>query len=352
MRFEPEFDSDDPRGNLQRLLLPWLSHPSTEPLEDWLQGYGLPPVGHDEEPYIWLLRGLPRGKGRHDAEQELSSQLARVLQREPDRHRPGRRPEQMLYNLLMLCAGLSTSTELAEPLDAMFQREVLAGHWQGHDVRDALLLALIHNQPDARWGPVWSQLLAGGHPFLPGGPYDGFRGILRMPPPGGQPGEPALEAIGQALRQMGDYLSERHYSDRRPRFRELLSWVEQTYPSTRRPRDLLELADRQHWPEWMVTCLPTLCIDLGPAPEGRRHFLLWTMIARFLPHPGRQSWPKIARILRRPATQPKLEQELCGGVVEQIQIPGPWVKEVKEIAGAMEKARMVAPYPSDSALSG
>src|SRR2546425_483054 len=117
-------DTTENGSATRTLVTKWLTKTNWQPGEliDWLQGYDMPPVGHDEEPYVWLLRGLPEADERHEAEKEFAKRVAVLLLDEPDVKRPGKRADQVLYNLFMLGAGLSCPDELAVPLYEIYER--------------------------------------------------------------------------------------------------------------------------------------------------------------------------------------------------------------------------------------
>lgn len=276
---------DGPLGWMRRLVIPWLERQDWRPedLADWLQGYGLPPVGSSEEPYVWLLRGLPEGAERYPLEAEFARRAAKLLEGEPDRVPAGRRPQRLLQNLLMLCAGLSCRDELAEPLYAIFQRAALGGQWQGQDLRRALLAALVMNQRDNRLQAVWEAMSRGEkHRFLGGGRDVGFEGSLRMPPSETRRGEPALEAIGRSLKATAEYLGTDR--DRLVEFRSLINRVVETYLLPTATLDLVRLATDHGWPAWTVDCLPNLCFPVDPAddPSEPSSYVLWWPILEVL----------------------------------------------------------------------
>lgn len=264
----------------------WLAQEDwgVEQLAGWLQGKGLPAVD-DEEPYVWLLRGLPLADKRYRAEIELAARAGHLLETEPDalRHDPER--NELLYNLLMLCAGLSCPTQLADPLHSMFQRRLLAGSHQGINLRQALESALITNQRDNRLEGVWLGMLRRrGHEFLTGDEYAAFEGVRLMPPSEAGRGEPAIDALGAALAAMSAHLEERR--DRREEFHRLINRVLRTYPSRpTRYADLVEMAHAHRWHDWAVSCLPRLCIPLT-VEGGQRVALLWEVFVVVLESSG------------------------------------------------------------------
>jgi len=274
-RLDPEEapgpDAQDSRvGWMREFVGNWLARESWQPedLHAWLEGLGLPAVGHDDEPYLWILRGLPLAERRGRAERMLAERVAAVLERQPDVHRPGRRPEQVLYNLLMLAAGLGDARELAEPLHAMAQRSALAGEWLGLGLQHALREAVAENQIDQRFLPEWQAMLEGREGALfPGRPRDGFAGVLKMPDSPTALGQPAVGALGWALARMAVNLEAEQ--DRGEDFRELIAQIYRRYflvdPYDRagagaRPfdRELRVQAAERQWPTWAIECLPVL----------------------------------------------------------------------------------------------
>ena len=172
-----------------------------------------------------------------------------------------KRPEQVLYNLLMLCAGLSCSNELADPLFNLLQRHALQGKWRGIDLRTALKAALISNQRDLRLLPFWEDALRDGEQrFLTIDEYDFVEAARLMPPSAVERGSPALDPIGKALK----IVTERweHEDTRGEIFISLAKKVIDTYPGRRMwGRDLLLQAVQQEWPKWAIEIIP------GPYPE-------------------------------------------------------------------------------------
>lgn len=246
---------DTPTGWMREALLPWLGKKdwTTAELLGFLQGYGLPPVGHDEEPYVWLLRGLPSGANRQNAETELAHRVAALLREQPDVNRPGRRPEQALCNLLLLCVGLNAAEILAKPLAELYDRQMkkntLAGSWIGLSLSARLRDALIENQIDNRFKQLWLEMSKGNSSErLPGHPPHGFSGILWMPKLEGQRGIPDIEAIGEALKSLTVYLESA--ADRSKRFERFLRRVKDAYPDVSWDLEFLLMCYGNQWPKW------------------------------------------------------------------------------------------------------
>lgn len=333
-----ELKEDKLVQRMRRLLGEWLAREDWEPqqLIDWLQGYGLPPFGHDDDPFLWLLRGLPAGDERYSAETKLASRVAAVLEEQPDVKCPGDRPDELLYNLFMLCAGLGCPDQLSEPLYCVFERGQLKGEWLGVDLRGVLRDALISNPLDNRLQPVWEAMFKGrGHDFLPGDTYDGFEGIRLMPPSADKRGEPALDAIGNALKAMARYLEQAH--DRRPEFRSLINRVVDTYPG--RPPwdiDLVMQADKNRWPTWAVECLPSLYIPLGAQTDGHESALIWHYIVACIP--GGYDYEVV--------------KELCDGHILEVTMAAKTVKFGRFIVPMFEQERLGHPYLTDRSTIG
>lgn len=260
---------------MRQLLRAWLERDDWEirQLTEWLCGKGLPASDIDQEPYVWLLHGLPLADERFHAETELAARAARLLETQIDLHPPDKHRDELLYNLLMLCAGLSCPTQLAEQLYAILQRRRLTGSHQGISLRQALESALITNQRDDRLRDVWQEMIEGRrHEFLSGDEYAGFEGIRLMPTSEATRGEPALDAIGSALTGMIRHLATRR--DRRLEFYRLMDRVLRTYPRQTWKSDLVHMAHEHNWPDWAVSCLPSLYIPLT-SEDGWQVALLW-----------------------------------------------------------------------------
>jgi hypothetical protein len=287
-------EQSEPLEEMRKSLQDWLSSADWKPtrLIRWLEGFDLPAFGHMEEPYIWLLRGLPPGGDRFRAETALALRAAALLDAEPDRSPVGERPERVLYNLLMLCTGLSCPDQLAEPLWRMYLRvrerregNRLERNWRGFSLRGALRSALVENQLDNRMERVWFSMLEGADDdILPRDSYDGFAGIVQMPSRQEGRGYPAVAEIGRALGLLARRLEIEVREGYRAEFLRLLRQTLQTYPDRGGNRwsiDLLRAADREAWPAWSVQCLPSLFLLLGSRGDGI--FALWKYYALLLP---------------------------------------------------------------------
>jgi hypothetical protein len=231
----------------------WLEDPSgpSWALVDWLEGYNLPAVGPDEDPYVWLHRGLNELPANLYVEFIL--RLARFIDEQPDVARPGDRPDEVLYNLLLLCTRLGDRLRLGPPLIRMYERARrrmgLTGQtYRGLDLRNPLLLALIGSQYDRSLISVWFRMLQTGRDaILPGTEYSGFYGVLATD----LPGQPNLDDLGQALSQMVRYL-DRFGDKHQPKLTELLNRIYDTHPaeSNELDRSFLVEAMTRAWPDW------------------------------------------------------------------------------------------------------
>lgn len=166
------------------------SHAETQ-LKRWLDGLDLPAQSLDTQPYLTLLRALPRGDERTNSSLRMAK-LASLLIFEFCAS-PTVTPSAngVLYNLLCFCAGLAQPDVLAGPLDdLMTYRDLRGCSWIGYDLSAAQRLALIWNQPDERWvKSVWKPMLLGDASCrVHGNPIDAVDGLLKIYP------------IGRALR--------------------------------------------------------------------------------------------------------------------------------------------------------
>ena len=99
-------ETETPRG-VTSSFLNWLSDEawSHNQLIRFLQGYDLPPGDSQAAPFQRLLDELPE-VGRVEAKKKLATRAASLLAEQPDVKRTGEDPDEVLYNLLQLCAGL------------------------------------------------------------------------------------------------------------------------------------------------------------------------------------------------------------------------------------------------------
>lgn len=339
-----EQDNDGPVEWMEKLVGDWLPREDWRPeLLAWLEGARLPPVGHDDEPYLWVLRGLPEGDRRAAAERTLGERVAALLREQPDVRRSGRWPEQALYNLLMLAAGLAFPEILAEPLHAMFERRAVEGAWLGLGLRHSLREALAANQLDARLLSEWQGMLEGrSGSFLPGYPRDGYAGVLKMPESPEKLGSPSVNALGGALARMAAHLKDKQ--DRREQFRGLVSLIYHRYylvPDRYQwaglqghpfDRDLLLQADQHRWPKWAVDCLPSHCIVLQD-DEPVRMLVSCVYLAAL---PDRY----------------QIKGKLCGGQVLDVTMLPNTARGVVSMATVADPERRRVPWPSDRAVAG
>lgn len=262
-RIEPEPGESHSRFRMRKLVETWLAQKphDVDQLARWLEGLDFPAVGHDEEPYIWLLRGIPLGSRQHEATVALARAAAELLQREPDVKRPGHWPARLLYNLLYFCAGLESPDELADPLYALFERNKLQGEWLGLHLGVPLCAALIFNQRDNRLEPQWEQMAEeNGHPILGGNRFSAFEAVLHMPPSARERARPATEAVFFALSQIIRHIESR--PNKVEILKQQLERILERFPTGRDEWDywFLRGALQEKWPDWALWCLPSLCV--------------------------------------------------------------------------------------------
>src|SRR6266404_225706 len=326
-----EIRNNNPIEWMRNLVSTWVEpkEPDAAHLLNWLQGSELPPVGHQEEPFLWLLRGIPVGSHRYEAERKMASAAARILAMEPDLNPVGKRPDQLLYNLLMLCAGLGATDELAEQLYSVLGRQTVNGRWMGNDLRGTLRAALIENQIDNRLKPVWEAMLSGTRgESLPGNRYDGFEGILLMPLSPDRREQPDLDAIGSALTVLAGVLKEEE--DKRSDFRYLVSRVYEAYPG--RPslqEELVRQADKNNWPTWALEALPTLYFPAIHQKSNKNEFFyVWRPVVDVVE--GVYSFSE--------------EGGLCQNQVVLVRMPQETLDFVEQIAPVFDWNRINNPY--------
>jgi transcriptional regulator with XRE-family HTH domain len=181
----PEPDSRAPERTrwMQEVVIQWLWGEKLElgRLVGWLQGRGLPPVGHDEEPHQWLLRGISiPGPARDFLERRLAERLAILLGEQPDVEPiVSDRQDDFLSNLYWTCAGMNRPAFMAEQLWLAYKR--LRHTKLSGTVRDALQAALVQNQfgESKPLKEIWQPMVERGkHRWLRGDEIVGYEGIV------------------------------------------------------------------------------------------------------------------------------------------------------------------------------
>jgi transcriptional regulator with XRE-family HTH domain len=247
--------SADPVEWVRRLIVPYLESPEPEPAQmaSWLSGRDLPPVGDEEQPYLWLARALPANepKYRH-AMIEVVDKLLRQLQSGDPASSQGRHT----VNLLRLAAELgeeSFSLTLAARLNSIYG--VISGgtsSWRRSEL-SAFRDAVIRHQTDDTRKDEWLAMIEQGrHPVFPGTARDAFRGMCYIPL------RPNLESIAEGLKRLeATYWDELDYE-------EILDGVATRFSLDVQGKDrLFELSINKGWGTLLVTAWRK-CFALDP----------------------------------------------------------------------------------------
>lgn len=253
----PDPDAPERIRWMQELMIPWLwtDELGLDRLIGWLQGNGLPPVGHDEEPYHWLLRGIPADTPIHRdyMQKQLAERLAILLSEEPDVHPLiASNSAEFLSNLYWTCAGLNRPAFLAEPLWQAYKR--LKHSKLSGAVKDALQAAIVQNQPgDKALREIWEPMVEQGrHRWLRGSEIVGYEGILVRHQTVKQDLSKILWALGKISHRWqgthGDRIAFRRMIERIPDLKR--SVVANRLIET-------ALTSENSWSPWALACLPT-----------------------------------------------------------------------------------------------
>jgi len=193
----------------------------------------------------------------------------------------------------------------------------------------------MENQLDRSLEPVWNAMLEGRIPadrFLQGTPDNGLRGVLLMPKSETEPDQPALDAIGRALKEMAKRLSERQ--DRRARFREAVQEVKNAHPQrVIWDLDLILQAHEYNWPLWAFESLPRLYVLLETLPSGARRLMVW----KYILYPIRECLDSATRVF-------------LGGTLVETTVPTTLTEFLDEIVAVLEPLRASHQLPSDKSL--
>ena len=309
-------------------------------LADWLQGYDIPPVGHDDEPYLWLLRALPAGEKQRPSAARVAAALADLLLQISSKSMPNiDRPSQLLYNALMLAAGLNEPEMLSAPIHTIATYGAVSGEWLGIELTDALRTSLIYNQTGTDFVQEWLSILHEGEGrIFSGTHYDAFEGIVLMPVSDGESQSIWMDALGEALFEISGLLEEDE-SSARDKFQNLLNRAAEArlYPPFL-DRDLVLAAHRWNWSQWAVECLPNLYIRLNTATEQQQDILalIWSRLAFLLP----------------PTDPFTVTRNLCGGAILEVKLSPQAADRAGIIASEVEPLRKQNPYFSTSSVLG
>ena len=247
-------------------------------LQDWLQGYRMPPLGEEDEPYVWLIRGLleiPESERRDEVTRRLAAWLAEILEQRPDVEKLGHLPDRLLYNALMFAGGLECPEILWEPLLGALERNKLENRkYHGIPLQGSLRTALVNNQLDSHLEDDWLAMAEGDdHGRLRGNVFDGFRALAQMPP---EEAEQVLawDSLENALTyQIENVFDGNKNKKLRYLIRDQMREVVDRRSEHRRQvsRFFLRVAHKRLWPEWTVTLLPSLYLE----HEDGRSMYLW-----------------------------------------------------------------------------
>jgi transcriptional regulator with XRE-family HTH domain len=197
-------DELDPAGNPARTVIRrWSAarQPDRAVLAGWLQGLGLPDFDARQTTVVrYLLDHIPPGD--EHIWMALAQQGAELIIASEDQIEPLLRSAPVYKeNLFGLAAAIgrmneSLRTILQPALDRGYQTALRKYEQEGrtglgYEGETGLVEAMIQNQADSRWKPIWLDYLTGGrypsdfsapgHPFLPGRSPMGIRGLLGLP---------------------------------------------------------------------------------------------------------------------------------------------------------------------------
>lgn len=336
-----EEDSQDslyrPQEEVSERLETWLTKSDwrVEELENWLLGYYLPPVGHTDPPYVWIYRGLVLAEQRGKAEFEMALRLAGLLRTFAVSHE---KASNVLRNLLSLCSCITSSDILGEPLWELCQSYMNSNEELDPELRIALTSAVISNQSDKRFLPIWLRMIEGGEDSLfLGSPKFGLDGVALMPGGESNASEPSLPEIGNALTLIAKTLRPEH--DRRTCLSQYIDEIVKTYPDQEDwEKELLQMADQHSWPDWALVSLPSLCVPWSKDVQNENNrVLIWEV---YLP------------IVKELGFDSMIENSLCENRILQLSISGQALSVVEPLACCLEQSRKQNPFPTYSAVVG
>ena len=292
----PDREAPEPTQWMQEMMIPWLCSENLElgRLVDWLSGRGLPPVGHEEEPYHWILRGIavPGDRARDFLERSLAERLAVVLGEQPDiAALTEGNPNEFLRNLYWTCSGLQRHSVLGEPLWGAYKR--LRHTKLPGAVRDSLQAAMVHNQVDPikPLREIWEPMVKNGrHHLLRGSEKIGYRGIVERYAQFGKQ-KPHLEQVVWALGE----ISRRWDEDRKAEFEEFIREIPDWDTSAEVAKRISEAAHdsrpSQGWSDWALLLAPLKKLQLSDDGQIEVSIVMGEETARASWSPGQKKPP-------------------------------------------------------------
>lgn len=268
-------DSGEATAAFRARICLWVGRgaPSRQ-LRDWLNGEGLPATSLDEEPFRWILRGLPLGEERRKVVAIVAGRVREAIEEEPEQSVATDQERNYLYNLLQLGSGLESPELLWGPLLAMYERACRLRVSFDSESRNALAAALIRNQGGQQLREVWSRMLGGGTDgIIPGSQQTGWAGIRRMPTVDGS-AYPDWEAVGKSLGLMATGFEEDAQRDRQ--FDRLIRGVLDLYGEDAGVQRQLVLSSFENqWPDWAKGAVPKLVV--AESDEGESSWFLMSV---------------------------------------------------------------------------
>ena len=305
-------------------------------LSRWLFEKDLPPRSRDEEPYVWILRGLSAVDDFAPAVRKLAAWTAELIDEGAEEKCSAPEGDQYLFNLLRLSAALASPDELWGPLLRMYERRKVAGKYDGLNHRSSLLLALVKNQADTRLRDTWLRIAEGKEEsFFEGNPEDGLWALMHAPDPEKGRGHPDFGGLGRALSfQVADVLADR--VNRRASLVHIFRRLSKVYPNANHAFQIqcVLWADSFDWPWWAVTALPSLSV-VTRREGSAAQVLLWKIYQEYV-------FEGLAAPVR----------SYCGGLVLEAQVDlDAWISRAPIIA-ELEERRLTSPLQSERALKG
>ena len=234
--------SANPVNWVRSKLIEYLDLDERDPerLAAWLSGRHLPPIGDEEEPWVWLARAVPKAdtKRRMALIDALDTLLARVEKTAP-------REDRYLVNLFRLTAEVGEETfsqALHGRLHSIYEW-VHTGHSHLRRAElSALRDSLIRHQTNVFYCDEWFRMIENDrHEILPGTAVEGFRGLCYIPT------RPNLEIIAEGLKRL-----EARYWDEL-KYEELLRGVSNRFQLGVEAQDkLFELSIEKGWNDLLV----------------------------------------------------------------------------------------------------
>lgn len=214
-------------------------------LRRWLKGHPLPPVGYDEEPYVWIQRGLKTLPALYL--KQFTHLIINFLKEEKPHLNPSPlNSDKLLFNLFSYCSECGLPKTTAKSIFEVFEDSI-----SERNFRDFLLIQRVYNIKRAVGEAFYSNTFA-------------------------------LDELGKNLKRRAEELS--YDKNREEKFHELVMHIQKVwldYPNW--SEVMSEQAVKNDFPAWVADKILCYPIQFSPVESDRTiRYDVWSIIPESL----------------------------------------------------------------------